>query len=180
MATIHLRGKATQTCGQLPAIGEAAPGFSLLDDRLQVRTLSEFSGRCKLIYALPSLDTPVCAQSTLKLVEHCRAANLIGNGNDDEVVILIISADLPFAQQRFCKQHKLNDVTTLSLHRDTAFGVDYGLLINDGPLAGLTARALLVLDEQDRIVYTELVDEISAEPDYAAALQALKNILATA
>lgn len=176
MASITLRGQATQTCGQLPAIGSNAPDFALLDSHLKTRTLREFSGQCKLIYTLPSLDTPVCAKSSRKLVAQCQAANLIDTG----LVILIISADLPFAQQRFCKQHQLNHVITLSLHRDTGFGVDYGLLINDGPLAGLTARALLILNEQNQVVYTELVSDISDEPNYDAALQALQHTTATA
>ena len=171
MATISLRGEETHTCGELPAVGQIAPAFTLLDTRLQERSLAEFSGRRKLIYILPSLDTPVCAKSTRKLVEQLQAA---GQGGDD-IAVLIISADLPFAQHRYCIQHKLLQVTPLSLHRHTDFGHDYGLLITDGPLAGLTARALLVLDEQDTIRYTELVNEISNEPDYSAALAALLN-----
>jgi thiol peroxidase len=171
MATITLRGQATETCGKLPPTGHTAPAFTLLDNTLHARSLSDFTGCRKLIYTLPSLDTPVCATSTRKLVEHLRTADQ----SSDNVSVLIISADLPFAQQRFCTQHKLESVTPLSLHRDTAFGHDYGLLITDGPLTGLLARAILVLDEQDTVLYTELVDEIGNEPDYSAALAALKS-----
>jgi len=171
MATISLRGQAMQTCGELPAIGHTAPNFTLLDTTLQARSLDDFAGRRKLIYSVPSLDTPVCAKSTRKLVEQLQAAGQA----DDHIAVLLISADLPFAQQRFCKQHKLDTITPLSLHRDSAFAHGYGLLISDGPLAGLTARAILVLDEQDRVQYTELVSEIGHEPDYAAALAALLN-----
>jgi len=170
MATISLRGQTTQTCGELPPTGQTAPAFTLLDNHLKARSLGDFSGQRKLIYTLPSLDTPVCAKSSRKLVEQCQAASL----SDENIAVLIISADLPFAQQRFCKQHKLNAVTSLSLHCDTAFGIDYGLLIADGPLTGLTARAILVLDEQDTVLYTELVSEIGHEPDYEAALTAIR------
>jgi len=170
MATITLRGQTTQTCGELPPIGHTAPAFTLLDNHLKACSLNDFSGQRKLIYTVPSLDTPVCAKSTRKLVEQLHTASL----SDDNIAVLIISADLPFAQQRFCKQHKLNAIKSLSLHRDTAFGIGYGLIISDGPLAGLTARAILVLDEQDTVLYTELVTEIGHEPDFNAALSAIQ------
>lgn len=175
MATISLRGQLTHTSGELPAVGETAPAFTLLDVGLKSRSLSDFSGQCKLIYVLPSLDTPVCAKSTRLLVEQLQASGEVG----DNVAVLIISADLPFAQQRYCLQHKLLQVTPLSLHRHPDFGQDYGLLITDGPLAGLTARAILVLDEKDTVRYTELVRDIGDEPDYTAALTALKNAAMT-
>jgi thiol peroxidase len=171
MATITLRGQATETFGRLPPVGHTAPAFSLLNNKLEACSLSDFSGRRKLIYTLPSLDTPVCAKSSRKLVEQLQAAKQV----DENTTVLIISADLPFAQQRFCKQHRLDAITMLSLHRDMAFGREYGLLITDGPLSGLLARAVLVLDEQDTVRYTELVSEIGHEPDYAAALAALQH-----
>jgi len=171
MATISLRGQVTHTSGELPTTGEAAPAFTLLDVNLQSRSLTDFYGRRKLIYALPSLDTPVCAKSTRLLVEKLRAAGEVG----DDVAVLIISADLPFAQQRYCLQHKLLEVTPLSLHRHPGFADDYGLMITDGPLAGLTARAILVVDDKDTVRYTELVADIADEPDYNAALNALRT-----
>ena len=173
MAVISLRGQTTNTCGELPPIGHTAPEFTLLDDQLQVRSLSDFAG-IKLIYTVPSLDTPVCAKTTRKLVEQLNAA-----GQRQDTNVILVSADLPFAQQRYCKQFKL-DITTLSLHRDTAFGHDYGLLIEDGPLTGLLARALLLLDRDNIIRYAELVVDIGNEPDYAAAQQVLADLSDTA
>lgn len=169
MAVISLRGQTTNTCGEPPPVNHTAPEFTLLDGQLQGRSLTDFHGN-KLIYTVPSLDTPVCARSTRKLVEQLNAAGQLHNSD-----VILISADLPFAQQRFCKQFKL-DITTLSLHRDTAFGHNYGLLIEDGPLSGLLARALLVLDQDNCIRYCELVADIGDEPDYAAALQVLTDL----
>ena len=173
MAVISLRGLPTNTCGELPPLNHTAPEFTLLDSQMQGRSLADFAGN-KLIYTVPSLDTPVCAKTTRKLVEQLNAA-----GQQQDVTVILISADLPFAQHRYCKQFKL-DITTLSLHRDTAFARNYGLLIEDGPLTGLLARALLVLDRDNIIRHSELVADIGDEPDYAAALQVLAGLSDTA
>jgi thiol peroxidase (atypical 2-Cys peroxiredoxin) (EC 1.11.1.5) len=114
---------------------------------------------------VPSLDTSVCALSTRKFNEHAKA--------HPDTVILVISADLPFAQKRFCGNEGLSNVVTLSMMRSRKFAKDYGILLEDGPLAGLTARAVVVLDENNRVRHTELVPEIAQEPDYEAALAAL-------
>jgi thiol peroxidase len=127
--------------------------------------LTDYSGKKKLLNIVPSLDTPTCALSTRKFNESA-------SGRDD-VVVLIISADLPFASGRFCTAEGLEDVVPLSMMRTRAFAKDYGVLITDGPLAGITARAIVVLDENNQVVYTQLVPEIADEPDYDAALAAL-------
>lgn len=177
MATVTLRGQMTNTCGNLPVIGTTAPEFTLLDQSLQCRSLADFSSQAKLIYTVPSLDTQVCAKSTRKLVE--QLTSMTDPAADSTPVILLISADLPFAQQRFNKQYKLDKAVFLSLHRDSAFGRNYGLLINDGPLEGLLARALLVLDRNNIVCHTELVAEIGDEPDFSAALQVLTQLTQT-
>jgi len=165
MATITLRGNEIHTNGELPAAGSAAPDLDLVDAELNDRTLSDYKGKKKLLNIVPSLDTPVCATSTRKFNEAAK-------GRDD-VVMLIISADLPFAQGRFCTGEELDNVIPLSMMRSRNFGKDYGVLITDGPLAGITARAVVVLDENDKVVYTEMVPEIGQEPDYDKALAAL-------
>jgi len=165
MATVTLKGSPVNTCGELPAVGSRAPAFALTDVALRDRTLAEFAGRKKLLYVFPSIDTSVCAAST-------RRFNDLAAGNN--AVLLMISADLPFAHKRFCDTEDLKNITTLSLMRSRRFAEDYGVLITDGPLAGITARAVLVLDENDRVLYTELVPEIAQHPDYDKAAAALK------
>jgi thiol peroxidase len=165
MATITLRGNEIHTNGELPAVGGTAPDLHLVDVELNDRTLSDYKGKKKLLNIVPSLDTPTCATSTRKFNEAAK-------GRDD-VVMLIVSADLPFAQGRFCTGEKLENVIPLSMMRSRNFGKDYGVLITDGPLAGITARAVVVLDENDKVVYTEMVPEIGQEPDYDKALAAL-------
>ncbi len=165
MAEITLQGNPIHTNGELPAVGSQAPDFRLVDGELNDRTLVDYRGKKKLLNIVPSLDTPVCAESTKKFNEAVA-------GRDD-VVVLIISADLPFAQSRFCTGEGLENVIPLSMMRDRNFAKDYGVLITDGPLAGITARAVVVLDENDKVVYTELVPEIAQEPDYDAAIRAL-------
>ena len=166
MATVTLQGEPLHTSGDLPAAGEPAPDFRLVDQGLAERGLADFAGKRKLLNIVPSLDTPVCAESTRKFNEHAKA--------DNETVMLVISADLPFAQQRFCGAEGLENVVPLSMMRDKRFAEDYGVLLEDGPLAGLTARAVVVLDTDDRVAYRELVPEISQEPDYDQALAALQ------
>ncbi|HET9122042.1 MAG TPA: thiol peroxidase [Acidiferrobacteraceae bacterium] len=166
MAQITLKGQRINTSGTLPAVGAMAPGFRLVNGNLEDVDLGRFAGKKKLLNIVPSLDTPVCALSTRKFNEYARAHS--------DTVILVISADLPFAQGRFCGAEKLDNVVTLSLMRGQEFARDYGVLIVDGPLAGVTARAVVVLDSQNRVRYAQLVPEIADEPDYEKALAALK------
>jgi thiol peroxidase len=165
MATITLQGNACNTNGELPAIGSTAPDFTLVDAKLNDVHLADYAGKKKLLNIVPSLDTPVCATSTKKFNE------LVAER--DDVVVLVVSADLPFASGRFCGMEGLENVLPLSLMRGKAFAKDYGVLITDGPLAGITARAVVVLDADNRVLYTQLVPEIADEPDYDAALAAL-------
>ena len=166
MAKITLKGNPINTNGELPKFGVQVPGFKLTDGKLNEVTLSQFKGKKKLLNIVPSLDTPVCATSTKKFNEHAK--------KNSNAVILVISADLPFAQGRFCTSEKIENVVTLSMMRDKNFAKDYGVLIQDGPIAGITARAVIVTDENDRVVYHQLVPEIAQEPDYDKALNALK------
>ncbi len=165
MATITLEGNPFKTNGELPAVGSDAPDFHLVDGDLNDVRLSNYAGKKKLLNIVPSLDTPVCATSTKQFNEAAAGR--------DNAVMLIISADLPFAQGRFCTAEGTDKVVPLSMMRSRNFAKDYGVLIENGPLAGITARAVIVLDENDKVVYTELVPEIAQEPNYDAALAAL-------
>ncbi len=166
MATITLKGNPIHTHGDLPAVGTRAPDFKLVDGNLGDKTLGDYKGKKKLLNIVPSLDTPTCALSTKKFNDFAKS--------HADTVILIISADLPFAQGRFCGNESLKNVIPLSLMRGRNFAKEYGVLIQDGPLAGITARAVVVIDENDKVTYTELVPEIADEPDYEKALAALK------
>lgn len=165
MAAITLRGNEIHTSGELPEKGTQAPDFRLVNGELGDVSLVTYQGKKKLLSIVPSLDTPVCQLSTKKFNDHA--------AQRDDAVFLMISADLPFAMGRFCKAEGADNVIPLSMMRSRNFAKDYGVLIEDGPLAGITARAVLVLDEDDKVVYSELVGEIANEPDYAAALAAL-------
>jgi len=165
MATVTLQGQPLQIEGQLPKPGAEAPGFRLVNAELKDVTLHDFAGRRKVLNIFPSIDTAVCATSVRKFNQ--RAAQL------PNTVVLCISADLPFAQKRFCGAEGLNNVVTLSLMRGRSFAEDYGVAIATGPLAGLTARAVVVLDERNRVLHSQLVPEIAQEPDYEAAIKAL-------
>ncbi len=165
MATITFKGNPIHTNGDLPVAGAPAPDLKLVTVSLNDVTLADFAGKKKLLNIVPSLDTPVCALSTRKFNEHAKT--------HPDTVVLIISADLPFAQSRFCGNEGLDNVVTLSMMRSRKFAKDYGVLLEDGPLAGLTARAVVVLDENNAVRHTELVPEIAQEPDYNAALAAL-------
>ena len=165
MATITLKGNAVHTNGQLPSVGSVAPDFHLVDKDLNDVKLATYKGKKKLLNIVPSLDTSVCATSTKKFNDYAK-------GRDD-LVILTVSADLPFAQGRFCKAEGINNVIALSMMRSRNFAKDYGVLIQDGPLAGITARAIVAIDAHNRVVYTELVPEIAQEPNYDKALAAL-------
>jgi thiol peroxidase len=167
MATITLKGNEIHTNAELPAVGSAAPDFKLVGGDLQEATLSSFSGKKKILNIVPSLDTDVCAASARKFNERA--------GEAGDAVVLIVSADLPFAQGRFCTAEGLDHVKPLSMMRSKNFAKDYGVLITDGPLEGITARAIVVLDASDKVVYTQLVPEIAQEPDYDAALAAAKS-----
>jgi thiol peroxidase len=166
MATVTLKGNPCTTSGSIPAPGTAAPDFVLTGGDLGDVGLTNYKGRKKLISIVPSLDTPVCQTSTQKFNQHAKA--------HDDTVVLIVSADLPFAQGRFCTGEKLENVVPLSMMRSKDFARDYGVLLDSGPLAGITARAVVVVDENDKVVHSELVPEIADEPDYDAALAALK------
>ena len=165
MATVTLKGNPCQTNGELPQTGAQAPDFKLTKGDLSDVSLADFAGKKKILSIVPSLDTPVCQTSTQKFNEHAK--------NHADTVMLIASADLPFAQGRFCTGEKLDNVIPLSMMRSKDFAKDYGVLLTDGPLAGLTARAVVVLDENDHVRYSQLVPEIAEEPDYQAALAAL-------
>lgn len=163
MATITLKGNAIATAGSLPAVGSTAPDFSLVRNDLSEATLETFAGKKKILSIFPSVDTPVCAASVRAFNE--KAAGL-------DAVILNISADLPFAQKRFCGAEGIENCETLSSFR-SSFADDYGVVITDPPLNGLCSRAIVVLDENNKVVYAEQVPEIAQEPNYDAAIAAL-------
>lgn len=165
MASVTLKGSPVSTNGELPAVGITAPDFKLVDGGLADITLADYAGKKKLLNIVPSLDTPTCATSTKKFNDFAKA--------HDDTVMLMISADLPFAMSRFCSAEGTENVISLSLMRSKAFAKDYGVLIQDGPLAGITTRAVVVLDADNKVLYTELVPEIAQEPDYEAAIAAL-------
>ncbi len=166
MATVTLKGNPIHTNGDLPAKGAQAPAFKLTTIDLKDVGLDEYKGKRKILNIVPSLDTAVCATSTRKFNE--------SGGKLPNTVVLVVSADLPFAMKRFCTTEGLQNVVSLSMIRGKGFAKEYGVLLEDGPLAGLSARAVVVLDENDKVIHTELVPEIGQEPDYEAALRALK------
>ncbi len=159
---VTLKGKPIRLSGNLP---KKAPDFKLVDKDLSDHTLKEFQGKRKLLTTVPSLDTDVCSSMT-------KHFNEIAKKNPD-IVIITVSADLPFAQKRFCEKENVQNVLTLSMMRDKKFGRDYGILIEDGPLAGILARSVMVIDETDNIIYSELVPEIAQEPNYQKAIEVL-------
>jgi thiol peroxidase len=165
MATITLDGNDIHTAGELPAVGSAAPAFTLTNSELTEISLSDYAGKTVVLNIFPSIDTDVCAKST-------RRFNAVVNDNKDTVV-LCISADLPFASSRFCGAENLNEVDTLSTFRNPAFGDTYGVRITDGPIAGLMSRAIVVINADGNVVYIEQVPEIAQEPDYDTALASL-------
>jgi thiol peroxidase len=169
MATISFKGNPVQTSGNLPAVGAAAPGFSLTRGDLADVGLADFAGKVKILNIVPSLDTGVCAASARAFN---KAAESLGG-----VAVLTISRDLPFAQKRFCEAEGIKAVVPLSELRDRRFGKDYGVEMTSGPLAGLLSRAVVVLNRENAVVYTQQVPEIAQEPDYAGALAAAKAAL---
>ncbi|KIH83652.1 thiol peroxidase [Pseudomonas batumici] len=166
MAQVTRRGVTVRIKGQLPQPGSQAPAFSLVAKDLSDITLDSLAGQRKVLNIFPSVDTPTCAKSVRQFNE--RASQL------ENTLVLCISADLPFAQARFCAAEGLNRVINLSTLRGREFMLDYGVEIADGPLEGLTTRAVVVLDAHDKVLHSELVADIGQEPDYEAALAALK------
>ena len=164
MAQITLRGNPINTVGDLPAVGSAAPAFALTGVDLGPVTNEQFSGKPVVLNIFPSVDTPVCATSVRTFNERVSA---------DGATVVNVSKDLPFAQKRFCGAEDIENVSTASAFRDS-FGEDYGVTIADGPMAGLLARAIVVIGADGNVAYTELVPEIAQEPDYDAALAAAK------
>jgi thiol peroxidase len=163
MAQITLRGNQINTVGELPAVGSQAPGFTLTGTDLGEVSSSQFRGNPLLLNIFPSIDTPVCATSVRTFNERAAASG---------ASVVCVSNDLPFAQKRFCGAEDIESVTSASAFRDS-FGEDYGVTIVDGPMAGLLARAVVVIGADGNVAYTELVPEIAQEPDYDAAMAAL-------
>ena len=165
MSQVTLQGNPVEVGGRFLEAGQSAPDFKLTAGDLSEKTLADFAGKRKILNIFPSVDTGVCATSVRKFNAEASALN--------NTVVLCISADLPFAQARFCGAEGLDKVVTLSTMRGAAFLQDYGVAFATGPLVGLTARAVIVLDEQDQVLHSELVPEVAQEPDYAAALAVL-------
>ncbi|ASQ90731.1 lipid hydroperoxide peroxidase [Prosthecochloris sp. GSB1] len=165
MALITLKGNAVSTVGELPATGTAAPSFNLVKSDLSEAGLADFNGKRAVLNIFPSLDTPVCAASVRRF--NLEASSL------PETVVLCISADLPFAHKRFCETEGIENVVSLSVFRSPEFGKDYGVTIADGPLKGILSRAVVIVDGDGKVIYTEQVPEITQEPDYEAALKAM-------
>jgi len=165
MANITLRGAAVTTAGTLPAVGSTAPDFNLATSELNDATLASFGARKKVVNIFPSLDTNVCATSVRQF--HHKLAEKEG------VVVINVSADLPFAHKRFCTAERLEGTANLSTFRSPEFGTTWGVTIKDGAMRGLMSRAVVVLDEKNKVLYAEQVPEIAQEPNYAAALAKL-------
>lgn len=167
MAHITLKGNPIDTVGDLPAVGSKAPPFTLVRTDLGEVSLRDFEGKRLVLNIFPSVDTPTCARSV-------RAFNKEAGENLRNTAVLCVSADLPFALSRFCGAEGLQNVVAASVFRSPEFGRDYGVLISSGPLAGLLARAVVVIDETGKVIHTQQVAEIADEPDYGQALAALK------
>jgi len=165
MTEITLKGTPIQVAGDFPQVGQQAKAFRLVGADLSDVELSSLAGKRKILNIFPSIDTPTCATSVRKFNAQANAL--------DNTVVLCISADLPFAQKRFCGAEGLENVINLSTMRGAEFLEDYGVAIASGPLAGVAARAVVVLDEQDRVLHSELVSEIGSEPNYEAAIASL-------
>ena len=167
METVLFKGQPCHTCGTVPGIGETAPCYHLSGPVLSQSLCSDFAGKRVVLNVFPSLDTPVCAASVRRFNEE--AARL------DDVTVICVSMDLPFAMGRFCTVEGIKNVLFGSAFRSPLFGQKYGLQLVDGPLAGLLTRAVLVLDENRRVIFRDLVHEITDEPDYDAALKVLRK-----
>ena len=167
MAEITFKGVTVHTEGEFPKVGTLAPDFNLVDGDLEQVKLSDFKGKKKLLNIVPSLDTPVCIKSTKIFNEAFKKEN--------NAVCLTISSDLPFAQKRFCEAENALTVKTLSTMNSSKFAVDYGVLLIDGPLRGLTTRAVLVLDKDNQVIHGELVSDIGQEPNYDKAISQINS-----
>lgn len=165
MATVTFKGNPVPTAGSLPAVGSAAPAFTLTGKDLGDVKLADYAGKTVVLNIFPSIDTPVCAASVRRFNAEASALG--------DTTVLCISADLPFAAGRFCTVEGLEKVVPLSVFRSPAFGKDYGVVITEGPLRGLLSRAVVIVDGAGKVVYAEHVAEITHEPDYEAALRAL-------
>lgn len=165
MANITLKGNAISTKGELPTIGSELKNFTLVNDKLEDKNLNDYRGKKLIFNIFPSIDTGVCAASARKFNEEASSV--------ENTIILNVSKDLPFALGRFCAAEGLDQVETLSDFRGS-FGDDFGVIIENGPLAGLMSRAIIVTDEEGKVIYTEQVPEITQEPDYEKALNAVK------
>ena len=165
MAEITLGGNPIHTLGELPAVGTKAPDFSLTANDLSVKRLTDFSGKKVILNIFPSLDTSTCATSVRTFNEKASSLN--------NTVVICVSRDLPYAQSRFCGVEGLKNVITLSDFANGSFGKDYALEITDGPMAYLHSRAIVIIDENGTISYTEQVGEIADEPNYEAAISSL-------
>jgi len=165
MASITFKGQPIHTCGELPKVGEEAPDFTLVKSDLSEAKLSDFRGKYVVLNIFPSLDTGVCAASVRRFNKEAAGMK--------NAVVLCISADLPFAASRFCSTEGIENVITLSTFRNSSFGEQYGLTIVDGPMKGLLARAVIVVNPEGKIVYKELVPEIAQEPDYNSAINSI-------
>jgi thiol peroxidase len=168
MTTIKLGGEKIETSGTLPEIGITAPDFKLVGTDLSETSLLEFTGKKVVLNIFPSIDTPVCAASVRRFNKEASEQN--------ETVVLCISADLPFAHQRFCEVEGLNNVVSLSVFRNQDFGNSYGVTITTGPLTGLLARAVVIVDGQGNVAHAELVPEIKQDPDFDRALDVLSKL----
>lgn len=167
MERLFFKGEEVHTYGSLPAVGTDAPEFSLAGAALNKVTLADYAGKNVVLNIFPSLDTEVCARSVRRFNEEAAALA--------DTVVLCVSMDLPFAMGRFCTAEGIKDVTPASAFRSPEFAKDYGVLMVDGPLHGLLARAVIIIDKEGKISYRQLVEEITDEPDYDAALRVLKG-----
>jgi thiol peroxidase len=165
MATVKYEGTVYRTFGELPAVGSHAPDVSLVNTKLQDVTLANWMGKRKVFNIFVSIDRTICAKSVIEFDSYAEGM--------DDVALLMVSYDLPFAHARFAEQHDLSNVIGLSAIRHAGFGENYGVQIVDGPLAGMFARAVVVLDENNTVVHQEQIEDITIEPDYGAALRAL-------
>ena len=166
MAKITLKGNEVNTNSDIVSQGSDAPDFILVNSDLQDVNLSSFDGKNKILSIVPSLDTPVCQKSTLVFNE--KVAEL------EDTVMLIVSSDLPFAMKRFCASESLDNVMPVSMMRSRNFAKDYGVLLVDGPLSGITTRAIVTISKDNKVLHSELVTEIADEPNYQAALDSIK------
>ena len=165
MAKTAFKGNPVETSGSLPKVGDKAPDFTLVNSSLEEVKLSDYKGKTVVLNIFPSLDTGVCAASVRKFNEKA--------GSKDNTVVLGISSDLPFAAGRFCSMEGIKNTVALSVFRDDNFAKDYGVLLVDGPMKGLTARAVVIVNPEGNVIYNQLVPEITEEPDYNSAIDSI-------